>query len=405
MKRITTPVFALVVFLLTTALIPSGRPEDVGFSADRLQRISQTVNRYIAEKQFSGAVTLVARKGRVVHFEPHGLMDAESKTPMRKDAIFRIASMTKPVTGVAVMMMLEEGKVRLSDPVSRFIPEFKDMQVGSEGALAPAARPLTVRDLLTHTGGIGTSEAAGRVVSSAPLRDATKDTLATYIPRLAALPLEYQPGTAWKYSALSGIDTLGRIVEVASGQTFDQFLKQRVFDPLGMKDTSFYPDEARMPRVPTIYRRTPNGLERQAQPAWLSKTIFAGAAGLWSTAEDYAQFAQMLANGGELNGTRLLGPRTVALMASNHVGDLYEKSTPGGGRRGMGFGLTVEVVVDPVAAGRRQGAGSFGWDGAFGTHFWVDPKEQVVGLFMIQQGVNAPANRDVENAVMQAIVE
>ncbi len=405
MKRITTPFVALVVFILTTALIPLGRPEDVGLSAERLQRISQTVNRYIAEKQFSGAVTLVARKGKVVHFEPHGLMDAEAGTPMRKDAIFRIASMTKPVTGVAVMMMLEEGKVRLSDPVSRFIPQFKDLQVGTRGALAPIARPLTIRDLLTHTNGLGTSDTAGRSVSSAPLRDATKDTLATYIPRLAALPLEFQPGTAWKYSALSGIDTLGRIVEVVSGQTFDQFLKQRVFDPLGMKDTSFYPDAPRMPRAPTIYRRTANGLERQEQPAWLSKSIFAGAAGLWSTAEDYAQFAQMLANGGELNGTRLLSPRTVALMASNHVGDLDEKSSPNGGRRGMGFGLTVEVVVDPVAAGRRQGVGSFGWDGAFGTHFWVDPKEQIIGVFMIQQGVNAPANRDVENAVMQAIVD
>ncbi len=405
MKRITTPFAALVVFVLTTALIPLGKPEDVGLSSERLQRVSQTVSRYIADRQFTGAVTLVARKGRVAYFEAHGMMDAEAATPMRKDAIFRIASMSKPVTGVAVMMLLEEGKIRLSDPVSRFIPEFKTMQVGTEGALAPAARALTVRDLLTHTGGIGTSEAASRVVSQAPLRDATKDTLATYIPRLAALPLEFQPGSAWKYSALSGIDTLGRIVEVASGLAFDRFLKERLFDPLGMKDTSFYPDAPRMTRAPTIYRRTAAGLERQDPPAWLSRTIFAGAAGLWSTAEDYAQFAQMLANGGELSGVRLLSPRTVALLASNHVGDLYEKSTPGGGRRGMGFGLTVEVVIDPIAAGRRQGAGSFGWDGAFGTHFWVDPKEQVIGVFMIQQGVNAPANRDIENAVMQAIVE
>jgi CubicO group peptidase (beta-lactamase class C family) len=210
----------------------------------------------------------------------------------------------------------------------------------------------------------------------------------------------------WRYSALAGIEVLGRIVEVASGLTFDQFLKQRVFDPLGMKDTGFVPAAAAKPRVVTLYGRTAKGLQRQETPDWLdTKTLFSGGGGLWSTADDYAQFAQMLVNGGELNGKRLLGPRTVDLMASNHVGDLFAESNGTGTRRGMGFGLTVEVVVDPIAAGRRTSAGSFGWDGAFGTHFWVDRKEQLAGIMLIQQSTNAQLSRDFENAVMQAVVE
>jgi CubicO group peptidase (beta-lactamase class C family) len=278
----------------------------------------------------------------------------------------------------------------------------------AEISLVAASRPITIRDLLTHTSGLASGGAGSREAGRIGARDATKDTLATHIPRFGTAPLDFQPGTAWRYSALAGIDTLGRVVEVASGLTFDQFLKQRIFDPLGMKDTSFYPDGARMPRVATLYRRQadrPGVLERQDTPDWLSKTLFSGGGGLWSTAEDYLQFAQMLVNGGQLNGKRLLSPRTIELMAANHVGDLYAESTPAGTRRGMGFGLTVEVVVDPVRANRRQSPGSFGWDGAFGTHFWVDPKEQLTGILLIQQAVNATLNRDFENAVMQAIVD
>jgi CubicO group peptidase (beta-lactamase class C family) len=224
------------------------------------------------------------------------------------------------------------------------------------------------------------------------------------MPKLGPAPLDFPPGTQWRYSALAGIETLGRIVEVASGQTLDVFLEQRIFDPLGMKDTAFFPTEDRLPRVVTLYNRTPKGLEKTETPAWLAtKTFFSGGGGLWSTAEDYLQFAQMLVNGGELNGKRLLGPRTVQLMASNHVGDLYSQA--GAARRGMGFGLTVEVVADPVEANRRQSKGSFGWDGAFGTHFWVDPEEKLTGILLIQQGLNAALNRDFENAIMQAIVD
>ena len=407
---------------LTAGVVPSGKPEEVGLSSERLQRINDVMQQYIDSGQISGGITMVSRRGRIAHFEAQGLMDIESKTPMRKDAIFRMASMTKPVTGVAILMLMEEGKLRLTDPVSRFIPEFKNTKVAvakpmpparpgpsrqpppePEIYTVPADREITIRDLMTHTsglesGGWGTAE-ANRM---APRK--TSDHLARYIPQLGAVPLDFQPGTQWRYSALAGIETLGRIVEVISGQTFDQYLKQHIFDPLGMKDTAFVPTEDRLTRVVSLYRRGQKGnLERTDTPDWLAtKTLFSGGGGLWSTAEDYMQFAQMLVNGGVLNGTRLLSPRTVDLMGTNHVADLYT----GTGQRlqGMGFGLTVEVVLDSVAAGRRESNGSFGWDGAFGTHFWVDRKEQLVGLLMIQEPVGQ-LSRDFENAVMQAIVE
>jgi CubicO group peptidase (beta-lactamase class C family) len=411
---------AIVALTLTIAAVPAGKPEDVGLSSERLQRITQLIQRYIDAKEITGAVTVVSRKGRVAHFEAHGLMDVERSIPMRKDGIFRMASMTKPVVGVAVLMMLEEGKVRLTDPVSRFIPEFKNATIaiekpaapgGGRGGAAtapeiytiPAARDITVRDLLTHTSGLESGGAGTREGNRIAPRD-TSSNLATYIPKLGAVPLDFQPGTQWRYSALAGIEVLGRIVEVASGQTLDVFLKQRLFDPLGMKDTAFFPTDDRLPRVVSLYQRSPNGLQKTETPGWLTtRTLFSGGGGLWSTGEDYLQFAQMLVNGGEVGGRRILGPRTVALMASNHVGDLFARA--GAARQGMAFGLTVEVVADPIEANRRTSAGSFGWDGAFGTHFWVDPKEQVAGILLIQQSVNTPLNRDFENAVMQSIVD
>ncbi len=414
---------ALLAMSLTAATVPSGKPEDVGMSSDRLQRVNDVIKSYIDSGQISGAVTMVSRKGRIAHFEAHGLMDIEGKTPMRKDAIFRMASMSKPVTGVAILMLMEEGKLRLTDPVSRFIPEFKNPKVAMlktpnappapppapgqpapppEIYTMPAERELTIRDLMTHTNGLETGGPGSREGARMSPRS-TSSTLAAYVPTLGPVPLDFQPGSKWQYSALAGIETLGRIVEITSGMTFDQFLQKRIFEPLGMKDTAFYPTEDRMPRVVTLYERKPSGLSRTDTPSWLAtKTLFSGGGGLWSTPEDYMQFAQMLVNSGQLNGKRLLSPRTVDLMAANHVGDLYA----GIGQRlkGMGFGLTVEVVMDGVAANRRESNGSFGWDGAFGTHFWVDRKEQLVGLLMVQES-NGQLMRDFENAVMQAIVE
>ena len=412
--------------LSLTASVTTVKPEDVGLSSERLQRINQFVQRYMEAKEITGAVTLVARRGKIAHFEAQGLMDVEAKTAMRKDAIFRMASMSKPVTGVAILMLVEDGKVRLTDPVSRFIPAFKGLQVaiakpaqpgagrgaGRGGAgeasapeiyTVPATREITVRDLLTHTSGLESSGVGYREATRAAPRRGT-DSLATYIPKLAAGPLDFQPGSQWKYSLLAGMETLGRIVEIASGQTFDQFLKQRLFDPLGMKDTSFVVPNDKLPRLVTLYNRRPEGLERTGTPDWLNTTtLFSGGGGLYSTAEDYIQFGEMLVNGGSWNGVRILSPRTVDLMASNHVGDLYQ-GEGNGGVRGMGFGLSVEVVLDPIQANTRRSAGSFGWYGAFGTQFWVDRKEQLVGLLMIQEPVQA-MRRDFETAVMQAIVD
>jgi CubicO group peptidase (beta-lactamase class C family) len=393
--------------VLTAGSIPTGKPQDAGMSPERLRRIHEAVQRHIDAGEISGAVTLVARRGRIVHFEAHGLMDVESKRPMEKDAIFRIASMSKPITGVAVMMMLEEGKLHLSDPVSKYLPEFKDSKVAiprgkpGEFYVVPADRDLTIRDLLTHTNGLITGGAGAK---AAPPRAAEGDTLTTYIPRLASVPLDFQPGTQWAYSGYAGPDTLSRIVEIVSGQPYDEYLRTRIFEPLDMKDTFFYPPDDRRPRMTTLYSKSPNGLVRaENQDGFSLKTYFSGGGGLMSTAEDYAQFAQMLLNGGELNGRRLLSPRTVELMASNHVGDMFNGKL-GRPAHGMGYGLLVGIIEDSVAAGLRVTNGSFGWDGAYGTQAWIDPKEKMVTIVMIQTQVTS-VQRDFENAVMQAIVE
>ena len=406
---------ALLAVATAGAQVPAGSPDDVGLSAKRLERIGEMIQRAIDTKQISGAVTVVARRGRVAHFEARGLMDIEANVPMRQDTIFPIASMTKPVTGVAILMLVEEGKVRLSDPVSRFIPEFKQTKVamprtdaaGGEGDIytVPAKREVTVHDLITHTSGLGSGGAGSEATSRIAPRKST-DTVADWTGALGAAPLDFQPGTRWAYSGLAGIDTLGRIVEVASGLTFDEFLRRRIFEPLGMKDTAFNVPDDKKARVVTLYSRTPDGLELRPVPEWVATTtMHGGGGGLWSTAEDYLQFAQMLVNGGELKGTRLLGSRTVDLMASNHVGDLYEKAGSVGGGPGKGFGLTVDVVLDGVAArGDHRSTGSFGWGGAFGTTYWVDPQEDLTAVLMVQTP-GGPLRADFQNAVMQAIVD
>jgi len=408
---------ALILAALPVVVVaqPVSKSEEGGMSVERLKRIHESIQRHIDAGELCGAVTVVARRGHVVNFEAHGLMDIESKKPMQKYAIFRLASMTKPVTGVAVMMLVEEGKIRLSDPVSKFIPEFREMQVAmprEKGAYAtpnpgiytiPANRQITIHDLLTHTSGLVSGGlGAAQVPKIAPRGPG--DTLANYVPNLAAVPLDFQPGTEWAYSGGAGPEVLSRIVEIVSGQTYDEFLRTRIFEPLGMKDTFFYLPDNRRPRLVTLYRKTLSGLEKVAdQDGYSSKTYFSGGGGLMSTAGDYLQFAQMLLNGGEWNGKRLLGPRTIELMASNHVGDMFNGKL-GRPAHGMGFGLIVQVVEDNVAAGLRVSNGSFGWDGAFGTQVWINPKENMVTIVMIQTQI-VQAQRDFENAVMQAIVE
>jgi len=423
--RFSTTVAAAFLILLALAalplageLVPTTKPEEVGLSSERLTRINEMMKRHLAAGEFAGGVTLVARKGKIAHLEAHGVMDLESKLPMPKNAVFRIASMTKPVTGVAIMMMMEEGKLRITDPVSKFIPEFKDMKVAvasptqgpppppaaGQGPAAPrfytvpAERQITIRDLLTHTSGL----ASGPMGNSDVRKVARKanETLADYIPRLALTALEFQPGTRWMYSAQAGMDTLGRIVEITSGLPFDRFLQQRVFEPLGMKEISFYPTETLEPRMPTVYQAGVKGLQKNPNPnSMSSKVYFMGSGGLITTAEEYAKFGQMLLNGGELNGKRLLSPRTVEYMSAVHIPD-----TLPGRPAGEGYGLSVRVVNHAVAGGMRVSDGSFGWSGVYGTHFWVDPKEEIVAVMMTQTSV-AAMRPEFENLVMSAIVK
>lgn len=386
---------------------PVEKPEHFGMSPERLKRVDDVIRRYIDAKKVSGAVTLVARRGHVVHHEAQGVMDVESMAPMRKDSIFRMASSTKPVTGVAIMMLIEEGKIGLTDPVSKYLPEFKGQKVAVEKdgnvELVPAEREVTIRDLMTHTSGLlsgGAGQKKGGVDFFRP--GGVGATLSEGATKYATIPLDFQPGTRWRYSGLAGIDLLARVVEVASGQTFGEFLKGRIFEPLGMNDTFFVVPDDRKDRLASIHRRGSAGLEKVPPFFRFPDTYTSGAGGLSSTTADYFRFAQMLVNDGELDGKRLLSPRGVDLIGSSHVGDLFIGQA--GRPKGMGFGLTVEVVVDPVQAGTFRSRGSFGWDGAFGTHFWVDREESLVAVLLVQTS-GRDLHRDFETAVMQAVVQ
>jgi CubicO group peptidase (beta-lactamase class C family) len=390
--------------------VPRATPEDVGLSSERLERIGAAMQKHIDAGEIAGVVTLVARRGRIAHFEAYGFADVGKRTPMRTDHIFGLASMSKPITGVAIMMLVERGDVRLSDPISKFIPEFSaPAQVavarpsGPDGAydLVPAARPITVADMLKHgsglvSGGLG-ARAANEIAPRTP-----QDTLATYIPKLGGVPLDFQPGTLWRYSGLAGFDVLSRIVEIVSKQPFDEFLADNLFEPLDMPDTAFFFAGAQAQRLAMMHARRDGKLE--PAPRELSQNYFSGAGGLASTAEDYLQFAQMLLNGGELDGRRYLGPRTVELMRSNHTGEMVNGQF-GRPPRGMGFGLSMQVVMDNVASELAVSKGAYGWAGGTGVNFWIEPEEELVSIFFIQGGTGGPARGAFENAVRQAIID
>ncbi len=391
--------------------IPVADAESVGMSTQRLERIDTAMQRHIDAGDIQGAVTVLARRGKVVHFKAHGLMDVEAERPMQKDALFIMMSSTKPVLGVAAMMMIEEGLIRPSDPVSKYIPEFADMQVAvlAEPAdedvspyrvdrqsppphrVVPAETPITIQHLLTHTSGLA-SGGLGSVVSGRPTERAT---LASYIPTLGDRLLDFQPGSRWMYSGGTGLDVVARIVEIVSETPFDEFLQTRIFDPLAMTDTHYNVPASKASRRVVMPGRDMSRLRRET-------TYFSGSYGLTSTAKDYLHFEQMLASGGELFGHRLLSPRSVAMLGSNHLGDLYRGFTQNA--KGQGFGYTVSVVVDPIAADSRRSAGAFGWGGAFGTRSWTDPAEELTGVLMLQQPYG-PAQYDFENAVRQAIID
>jgi CubicO group peptidase (beta-lactamase class C family) len=414
----------LATFALPAATqqLPVAKAESVGMSTQRLARIEALMQRHIRDGNLANAVTLVMRNGKVIHYQAHGLLDPSRQQPLPKDALFRMASSSKPVTTVAVLMLVEEGLIRLSDPVARFIPEFKGQRVAvpKAGAAVPAplppgaasagpkpeadfvaaSRDITVLDLLTHTSGLG-SGGLGTMVSADIQRKPT-DKLADYIPQLGKAALDFQPGSRWSYSAGNGFDTLGRIVEIASGKPFDVFLKERIFGPLGMTDTGFVIPAGKQARANALWRRNAQGQWNAAPPppAFSSDVYFSGAGGLVSTAQDYARFEQMLLNGGELGGKRLLAPRTVELMRTNHVGNLFHGMR--GNEDGMGFGLGVSVTLDETKAVWPRSAGSAGWYGAFGTLTWNDPREQIVAVLMVQQS-NAQVQSDFGAAVLQAI--
>ena len=410
--------FVLAALLPLAAHTQTARPESAGLSQSRLARVTEMVERNIAAGEVSGGVTLVARNGRVVFLQAQGLADIGKKTPMQKDTIFRIASMSKPVAAVAILILMEEGKVRLADPVSRFLPAFKDMKVSvsrppaaplmlpSPGApppppqvfLVPAEREVTILDLLTHTSGIMSGPASNEAGASV---FGTRRTVGIkWTEGLATVPLEFQPGSRWAYSAVAGFDLLAHIVEMVSGQNFNDFTTQRIFRPLRMSETFFWPSAAQRARLVGSYTKTANGLAPRENPDSLSgEAYFSGAGGLMSTAESYARFAMMLANGGELDGARILSPRTVQLMGSAFIPD-----TLPGRPAGEGYGLGVRVVTDPVARITTLSKGSFGWSGVFGTHFFVDPSKKLAGVLLIQTPAN-PMRQDFEDAVMQAVLD
>jgi CubicO group peptidase (beta-lactamase class C family) len=416
----------LGAFLVTVPSIvlhaETATPQSVGLSSERLQRVHALVERTIAAGEISGAVTLVARNGQVAYLEAQGVMDLTTKKPMQADSMFRMASMSKPVAAVAILMLAEEGKVRLSDPVSRFIPAYANLEVGiakpaapgpgGPPAAAPAApggpppafytvpttRQITVLDLLTHTSGL-MSGTMGNSAGNAAFNKRHELGL-KWVEQLDQSPLEFQPGTRWAYSAVAGFDALAHIVEIASGQEYSEFLKQRLFGPLGMRDVTFWPSTEQRSRLATVYQRRDGKLVPATDPDSMSgEKYHGGGGGLMSTAETYAQFAMMLANGGELNGVRILSPRTVELMGSEFI----PASLPGR-QPGEGYGLGVRVITDSAARGTWLSEGSFGWSGVYGTHFWVDPKEKLVGIVLAQTS-SRNFLTDFENSVMQAVVD
>jgi CubicO group peptidase (beta-lactamase class C family) len=391
-------------------------PESVGVSAERLKRLDAGMKGLVDDGRLAGVVTLMARKGKVVHFAAHGKKDLRQPEPIAKDSIFRIYSMTKPITGVAMLMLFEEGKWRLDDPVARYIPEFAKLVVytgeNPDGTpkTEPARRSMTMRELMTHTAGLGYGLVGAHPVDKLFLKANVLDStqpLATMIEKMAALPLVAQPGTRWSYSA--AVDVQGYLVEKLSGMSFAQFLETRLFAPLGMKDTAFHVPAAKVSRLARMHREDESGAlvasDRESDPTVVPKAAFGGH-GLFSTASDYARFAQMLLDGGEFGGARILAPRTVEMFRANHVLAEPLKTM----RQGQGWGLGPQVILDAAASGEPYSDGSFHWWGIGGTWFWVDPVKELVFVGMIQyQGRGLAAATQVHgyarNLAYQAVME
>lgn len=394
-------------------------PETVGMSSERLERVGAKMQEYIDKDLVPGTVCVIARQGKVVYVDARGQRDVESGAAMTEDTIFRIASMTKPITSVALMMLYEEGAFQLFDPISKWLPEFSEMtvaipsegeQVGLPYYTVPAVRPITVEHVLTHTAGFANSyrgltrfeyEEIGPALSP-------DETVADFLQRLAKMPLNFQPGDKWEYSRATCV--VGRLVEVMSGMTLNEFFRERIFEPLNMHDTHFYLPEEKLDRFAAQYRPGKDGTIELADPAsadsrWLRhpQVYFMGSGGLISTAADYIRFHQMMLNGGELDGVRILSPKTVQLMTVNHTGDkdIWLRGP------GAGFGLGYSVITDQGAAQTISNEGTYGWGGAYCTYFWVDPKEEMVAVLMTQVRPYTHLNirQDFNVLAYQAIVE
>ena len=352
--------------------LPVAVAETVGMSTSRLERLQPWLAGMVEDRRAAGFVTLVARRGRIVHHRATGRRGMDVADPMPLGALFDVASMTKPLTAVAALILYEEGKVTLADPVADHLPEFSNRTVASEsGTEVPAKREMTIRHLFTHTSGV--RDPRGRVENYG------FPTMADYMPVLARIPLGAEPGSRWIYG--DSLDVLGHLVERVAGMGLDRFLQERMLDPLEMSDTHYWPPESLEGRRALLVvdgTDDPTRESREPIEAGKRKSFISGASGLHMTAADYWKFCQMLLNGGELDGRRILGPRTVALMAENHL----ERGT--NYRPGLGFGLGVAVVMDRARTGLPYSVGSYYWGGSQGTVFWIDPEEQLVGVLMVQ---------------------
>ncbi|MEO8164576.1 MAG: serine hydrolase domain-containing protein [Betaproteobacteria bacterium] len=415
-RRLCVIALAGAAALAQAAPLPLASPEEVGMSASRLDRLDAAMQKAVDSGELPGAVVFIARDAQLVYAKSFGWQDREKKIPMSNDSIFRLYSMTKPVVSVAAMMLVEEGKLGLQEPVAKYIPEFKDMKVGVESkdadgkpvlTLVDAKRPITIQDLLRHTSGLTYGVLGAQTAVKKMYKDAEifsqKWVLADFARALAKLPLAFQPGTTWEYSHSS--DVLGRVVEVASGQTLDVFLAKHIFEPLKMVDTGFQVPPAKQHRIaqpmPDVYTGKTPELIDFSKP----QTFFAGGHGLVSTAGDYLRFAQMLANGGELDGVRILGPRTVEYMSADHLNAQIDKGQSYLPGPGYGFGLGFATRLERGQSEWPGSPGDFYWAGYAGTYFWIDPEEELVPVLMTQEPLRRQYYRvQLRDLVYQSIL-